>query len=468
MVSAQQEPRILILGGGVTGIIAARTLHERGIDNFLIIEARNELGGRMRSHSFGNSTIELGANWIQGTQEGDGPANPILVLAEKHGVKTHYNDLYGSLTTFDVTGAVDYVDTFNGYVNASDEVSVVAGARVQRGLVDASSRTGFSVIGSKPKTAQEIASQYFIFAQAPDQSSWLASAWNSNFTYVPEAGGFADEDLLSVDQRGFKTLIQEEANEFLSPGQLLLNTTVAKILYSEDGVMVSFANGSTIEGDFALCTFSLGVLQNDDVLFEPELPAFKTEAIQSSVMATYTKIFLKFPQKFWFDTEMAMYADTERGRYPIWQSLDHPNFLPGSGILFVTVTGDFSIRIESLPDEVVKAEVLEVLATMYPETSIPEPTDFFFYRWNLDPLYRGSYSNWPPSFLVEHHGNLRANVERLYFAGEATSKHSYGFLHGAYDEGLQIATILADCIDTGKCDGLPHVEDVLNVHSYDL
>jgi polyamine oxidase len=35
---------------------------------------------------------------------------------------------------------------------------------------------------------------------------------------------------------------------------------------------------------------------------------------------------------------MAIYADSERGRYPVWQSLDHPNFFPGSGIVFVTVT----------------------------------------------------------------------------------------------------------------------------------
>lgn len=77
---------------------------------------------------------------------------------------------------------------------------------------------------------------------------------------------------MSIDQRGFKTLIQDEAYEFLSPDQLLLNTTVDKILYSGDNVMVSLTNGSTIEGDFAICTFSLGVLQNDDVLFEPELP----------------------------------------------------------------------------------------------------------------------------------------------------------------------------------------------------
>lgn len=36
--------------------------------------------------------------------------------------------------------------------------------------------------------------------------------------------------------------------------------------------------------------------------------------------------------------QMALYADHERGRYPVWQTLDHPAFFPGCGILFVTVT----------------------------------------------------------------------------------------------------------------------------------
>ena len=41
---------------------------------------------------------------------------------------------------------------------------------------------------------------------------------------------------------------------------------------------------------------------------------------------------------------MAIYADPERGRYPVWQSLDHPNFFPGSRIIFVTVTVGDPIR----------------------------------------------------------------------------------------------------------------------------
>ena len=100
----KHDTTVLILGGGVAGVIAARTLHEKGIDRFLIVEARDELGGRMCSTPFGAEgrrvTVELGANWIQGTQEGNGSANPILTLAQKHGLKTAESDFYTSIGEF--------------------------------------------------------------------------------------------------------------------------------------------------------------------------------------------------------------------------------------------------------------------------------------------------------------------------------------------------------------------------------
>ena len=144
--------------------------------------------------------------------------------------------------------------------------------------------------------------------------------------------------------------------------------------------------------------------------------------------------------------QAALYADRERGRYPVWQSLDHPEFVPGSGILFGTVTvrfplsplhvptpadvshqGAFSRRIEALPKAQVLSEVMSVLGAMFPNTTIPEPLDFHYKLWSADPLFRGSYATWPPSFLPEHHVNLRADVAgRVWFAGEATSKYHFG------------------------------------------
>jgi len=101
--AAAKQPKVVILGGGVAGVIAARTLHENGIDDFVIVEARDELGGRMQTQTFGKAggksyIIERGPNWIQGTQEGDGPANPIYALAEKHGLQTQYNEWYDSMS----------------------------------------------------------------------------------------------------------------------------------------------------------------------------------------------------------------------------------------------------------------------------------------------------------------------------------------------------------------------------------
>ncbi|KAL0952569.1 hypothetical protein HGRIS_006825 [Hohenbuehelia grisea] len=468
----RNDHTVLILGGGVTGIIAARTLHRKGIDKFLIIEGREELGGRMRSHVFANTTIELGANWVQGTQTGDGPANPIWDLARKHRVKTVVND-YGSMTTYDETGFVDFIDDVDAATDGFESLTGLAGSRVEQNLVDINAKAGFALLNVKPQTAHAQASEYWNFdweyANSPVQSSLVATSWNNNFTFNTDQGGFSEENRLATDQRGFKALIQEESKEFLRPDQVLLSSIVKTVAYSKSGVTVHLANGTNITADYAICTFSIGVLQNDDVVFKPALPEWKVEAIQSMVMATYTKIFLKFSQKFWFDTEFALYADRQRGRYPVWQSLDHPKFFNDSGIVFVTVTGDGSERVEALTDSEVQAEAMSVLKNMFPNSTIPPPDDFFFYRWHADPLYRGSYSNWPPSFAIEHHENLRATVkERLWFAGEATSLKYFGFLHGAYFEGLGVTEKLVECIRQTRCAGLPHIEQAHNVRPYHI
>ena len=126
---------------------------------------------------------------------------------------------------------------------------------------------------------------------------------------------------MSIDQRGFASIIQSQAAEFLSEEQVQLNATVKAIQYSSDGVSVSLSDGTSLSADYALVTFSLGVLQYDEVVFKPALPQWKSEAIHGMAMVsrlsyaifsasyncgqgTYTKIYLQFPQKFWFDTEV--------------------------------------------------------------------------------------------------------------------------------------------------------------------
>ncbi len=167
-------------------------------------------------------------------------------------------------------------------------------------------------------------------------------------------------------------------------------------------------------------------------------------------MGTYTKIFLQFPpdQIFWNTSyQFFLYADPkERGYYPIFQTLDAEGFLPGSGIIFVTVVQSQSYVVESQDDQITKDQVLAVLRNMFGPENVPEPIAFMYPRWSLEPWAYGSYSNWPPGTTLEMHQNLRANVGRLYFAGEATSAQYFGFLHGAWVEGRAVGERIAGLI----------------------
>ena len=200
-----------------------------------------------------------------------------------------------------------------------------------------------------------------------------------------------------------------------------------------------------------VCTASLGVLQQDVITFTPSLPRWKKIPLNQFQMGTYTKIFFQFPRAFWpTDTQFFLYADpVVRGYYPVWQSLDHPDFLPGSGIIFVTVVYDESYRVEAQSAEQTKREAMDVLQKMFPNATIPEPIDFMYPRWSLEPWAHGSYSNWPVGMTLERHQNLRANVDRLWFAGEHTSAQYYGFLHGAWFEGQDAGERIAGLLGKG-------------------
>lgn len=69
-------------------------------------------------------------------------------------------------------------------------------------------------------------------------------------------------------------------------------------------------DGSCISADYAVCTFSLGVLQHESAVeFDPPLPDWKKTAIDMFNLGTYTKIFMQFSERFWpDDTEFFLYV----------------------------------------------------------------------------------------------------------------------------------------------------------------
>ncbi|BCR88847.1 putative flavin containing polyamine oxidase [Aspergillus chevalieri] len=451
---------VAVLGGGMAGITAAQALHNASIDDYVILEYRDRIGGRVWNTDFGQDkdgnpySLEFGANWLQGVGS-ETTENPVWTLAKKYNLKNHYSN-YSSILTYNETGYTDYSDLLDAYDEASTEAGENAGRILTENLQDQTARTGLAVAGWRPRK-DDMAAQAVEWwswdwedAFSPETSSFVFGMAGENLTF----NQFGEDNNLVIDPRGYREIITGEASTFLQPDdhRLHLNTQVTDIEYSPHGVTIHNKDGSCVSAAYAICTFSLGVLQNDAVKFTPALPPWKQTAIHKFNMGTYTKIFMQFNETFWpDDTQYFLYASpTTRGYYPVFQSLSTEGFLPGSNIIFVTVVSEQSYRVEQQSDEETKEEVLEVLREMFPNKDIPEPIDFGYPRWTKEEWAFGSYSNWPAGTTLEMHQNLRANADRLWFAGEATSAAYFGFLHGAWFEGKEAGDQVAALLQ-GRC-----------------
>ena len=88
-----RRTKVLILGAGVAGLVAAKTLQENEINDFLVLEAQYYIGGRFKQRSFAGVKLEEGANWIH---YADDEQNPLWELKKKHnlrGIYTNYSDV---------------------------------------------------------------------------------------------------------------------------------------------------------------------------------------------------------------------------------------------------------------------------------------------------------------------------------------------------------------------------------------
>ena len=66
---SEKNAEVLIFEAGISGITAAKSLYENWVTDIKILEARDEIGGRIKSVNFGGAKVEVGANWIQNLNE---------------------------------------------------------------------------------------------------------------------------------------------------------------------------------------------------------------------------------------------------------------------------------------------------------------------------------------------------------------------------------------------------------------
>ena len=93
------QSKVLIIGGGLSGLALAWQLEQQGVD-YLLIEARDRLGGRIHSHQYGEAIFDLGPSWFW-------PAQPrIAKLISELGLTVFDQYAQGELMYEDESGNV--------------------------------------------------------------------------------------------------------------------------------------------------------------------------------------------------------------------------------------------------------------------------------------------------------------------------------------------------------------------------
>nr|XP_043610349.1 polyamine oxidase 1 [Erigeron canadensis] len=442
-MESQNHCSVIIIGAGISGISAAQVLAKNGVEDILILEASDSIGGRIKKQDFGNVSVELGAGWIAGV--GGKQSNPVWDLAVQSNLRTCFSDYSNArYNIYDKSGKIFPSGVAGDTYKKAVEMAIEKLRTDQESLL--SSAHHVSQLSTKPETPIELAIDFILHDFEMAEVEPIS-------TYVD----FGEREFLVADPRGYEYLLYKMAEEFLftSDGKILdnrlkLNTVVREIQHSRDGVTVTTEDGSVYEATYVILSVSIGVLQSQLISFEPYLPRWKTEAIKKCDIMVYTKIFLKFPSKFWPcgpGKEFFIYAHERRGYYTFWQHME--NAYPGSNILVVTLTNGESIRVECQSDQETMREAMEVLRNMF-GPDIPEATDILVPRWYNNRFQRGSYSNYPiyaNSQLVE---NIKAPVGRIYFTGEHTSEKFNGYVHGGYLAGIDTGKALLEDMKSEK------------------
>lgn len=201
-------------------------LAENGIEDLVILEASDRIGGRIRNEQFGGVSVELGAGWITGV--GGQESNPIWELAAQHGLRTCFSDYSNArFNIYDQSGKIFPSGiAADSYKKAVDSAIQTLRNQEEEEACDDDNNgcNGSQITEPTPKTPIELAIDFILHDFEMAEVEPIS-------TYVD----FGEREFLVADERGYESLLYKMAEDFLftSEGRILDNRLkVNKVLYT--------------------------------------------------------------------------------------------------------------------------------------------------------------------------------------------------------------------------------------------
>jgi len=503
-VVAATQCDVIIIGAGAAGMSAAKTLLQRDpMCTIKILEATEDIGGRVKTMQLGDSRVEMGA-------------------------EEHYGPKGGNLVYQDLTAAYPgiYKDAFPGSV-----IYAMPGKpKPEEGTCDTIT---YGENGVSKNCADDLAWEKFIgiwdwywkpssFQKNPQQSIESALAGSRNFFmdiagYVDTRGWFlydsefGSEWGTTVDRMGAHDTAVADFEWPLSEG-VLFNTK--KLGYSEvlkktwwddtiststvtlklnspvtgiitpptTGLVEVITNGGldnevSYSANQVIVAVPIGVLKASIdpgskeelgyISFSPELPEDTKQAITDIGFDQGLKAVFKFDRKLstcedsnpWWVTAVGgevglMVMNGMSGGWA-WPA----NYKDGSSddVFMTFIMGNNARSLSDFSDEDMVKQILKDLDAMFEGTPASDcftntPANYVIQNWGKSPYTQGAYSFQTPTTVDDGGGaeaeNARVRLQvsvgdgRIFFAGEGTSLTMFATVPGAVFEGQRVGNAI--------------------------
>ncbi|KAJ7960022.1 Polyamine oxidase [Quillaja saponaria] len=427
-------PSVIVIGGGISGIAAARFLYDASF-KVILLESRDRLGGRIHTdYSFG-CPVDMGASWLHGVCN----ENPLAPLIRGLGL-TLYRTSGDNSVLYDHDLESYTLFTMDGH-QVPQEIVIEVGETFKRILIE----TG-KVRGEHTNDMSVLQAISLVLDGHPElRQEGLAHEVLQWYICRLEAWFAADADMISLENwdqenvlsgghglmvQGYDPVIKALAKDI----DIRLNHRVTKISNGYDKVMISVEDGRNLSADAAIVTVPIGILKANLIEFEPKLPEWKVGAISDLGVGNENKIALRFNKVFWPNVEFLGIVAPNSYACGYFLNLHKAT---GHPVLVYMAAGRFAYDLEKLSDESTVNFVMLQLKKMFSDAS--EPVQYLVSRWGADPNSLGCYSYDLVGKPNDVYERLRAPLGNLFFGGEAVSMENQGSVHGAYSAGVMAA-----------------------------
>jgi len=424
---------VLVVGGGLAGLYAARLLTRAGI-TVTVLEARDRVGGRTLSRRMADgSTVDLGAQWI-------GPGQRrMYALAREFRLKTITTHTRGE-TVFEGKGSLQRTSGMfppMSWIAKLDALQL--GWRVNR-LAD-------KLSVNEPWASTEASElDQMSFAQWLKGRAFTREA-RSFWEYTVESGLCADADEISLLEvmhqvatlGGIQALETAEQEFFEGGAQTIaekmaqelgvhvhLRTAVSVIRHDENSVSLI-----TDQGKFTARRVILALPPQllDSIDIGPTQGGTPHPQGGARVLGQVIKNIVVYPHAWWREAGLSGTAYSPDA--PVSFIVDSSNEAGIPGIIVALATGPSAITLGQMDAAKRKATVLSHIQRMLGEAPV-QPADFFSTDWMLEPWSRGGYaSRRGIGHWTQHRGSLISPCGPVHYAGTETATEWRSYMEGA-------------------------------------